>query len=189
MSDDHVLVDRFLAGDRRAFDELMLRHEDRVFGLGLRMLGNREDALDATQETFLTVFRKAHQFSGRSTFGTWLYRVALNTCYDRLRKAKRRHTVPMPESSDPPDLASHDALVSAELRPDLIEALTSLQPEFRAAVLLVDLEDLSLEEAARILDVPIGTVKSRVHRGRKLLAQTLRNFRNVSVHQKDDDHA
>ncbi|NIA23990.1 MAG: sigma-70 family RNA polymerase sigma factor [Gammaproteobacteria bacterium] len=189
MSSDQVLLDRFLAGDRRAFDELMLRHEDRVFGLGFRMLGNREDALDATQQTFLTVFRKAHQFSGRSTFATWLYRVAMNTCYDRLRKAKRRRTVPMPESSDPPDLASQDALTSAELRPDLIEALTSLQPEFRAAVMLVDLEDLPFEEVAQILDVPIGTVKSRVHRGRKLLAATLRNFRDVSVHQKDDDHA
>ncbi|GBD85576.1 ECF RNA polymerase sigma factor SigE [bacterium BMS3Abin02] len=189
MSSDQVLLDRFLAGDRRAFDELMLRHEDRVFGLGLRMLGNREDALEATQETFLTVFRKAHQFSGRSAFGTWLYRVAMNTCYDRLRKAKRRHTVAMPESSDPPDLASQDALVSVELRPDIVEALTSLQPEFRSAILLVDLEDLPLEEAAQILHVPVGTVKSRVHRGRKLLAQTLRNFRDVSVHQKDDDYA
>jgi len=189
MNSDQVLLDRFLAGDHRAFDELMLRHEDRVFGLGLRMLGNRDDALEATQETFLTIFRKAHQFSGRSTFGTWLYRVAMNTCYDRLRKAKRRRTVPLPESSDPPDLASQDALASAELRPDLLEALASLPPQFRAAVVFVDLEDLSLDEVAQILQVPTGTVKSRVHRGRKLLAETLRNFHDVSAHQKDDDYA
>jgi len=189
MSSDQELLDRILSGDKSAFDELMRRHEDRVFGLCLRMLGNREDALDTTQETFITVYRKAHQFSGRSAFGTWLYRVAVNTCYDHLRKTKRRRTVPMPESSDPPDLASQDEFGAAELRPDVSRALASLQPEFRAAVMLVDLEDLSLEETAAVLKVPIGTVKSRVFRGRRLLAETLRNFRDVSVHQKDDDHA
>ena len=109
MSTDQVLIDRFLAGDRQAFDELMRRHEDRIFGLALRVLGDRDDALEAVQETFLTVFRKVRQFSGRSAFSTWLYRVAMNTCYDALRKAKRRRTVPANELTDPPDLGAQDA--------------------------------------------------------------------------------
>ena len=189
MTTDQLLLDRFIAGDKRAFDELMQRHEDRIFGLGLRMLGNREDALEATQETFLTVYRKARKFSGRSAFSTWLYRVAVNTCYDHLRKAKRKRTTPLPEHSDPPDVAAQDAFGAVELRPDLTQALAALPAEFRAAVMLVDAEDLSLETAAQILDVPIGTVKSRVFRGRKALAETLRNFRDVSEHQKDNDDA
>lgn len=189
MSADQVLIDRFLAGDRQAFDELMRRHEDRIFGLALRVLGDREDALEAVQETFLTVFRKVRQFSGRSAFSTWLYRVAMNTCYDALRKAKRRRTVPANELTDPPDPSAQDALGAAEVRPDLVAALDRLPADFRSAVVLVDLEDRSLEDAAAILGVPIGTVKSRVFRGRRTLAEMLRNFRDAPVHQKDDDHA
>ncbi len=95
--DDATLVTQVAAGDRQAFDELMRRHEDRVFSICLRIMRHREQALDATQDAFLTVFRKAAQFRGESTFSTWLYRVAVNTCYDHLRKAKRRPADPLPE--------------------------------------------------------------------------------------------
>jgi RNA polymerase sigma-70 factor (ECF subfamily) len=189
LSTDERLLERFLGGDRLAFDELMARHEDRIFGLCLRMLGNRDDALEAAQDTFLTLYRKARQFSGRSQFSTWLYRVAVNTCHDHLRRRRRHATVPIPEGSDPPDRASQDALASAELRPDLLEAMRALPVEFRGAVLLVDLEGLPLDEAAEILRVPVGTVKSRTYRGRRLLADFLRNFRDSSMHQRDEDHA
>jgi RNA polymerase sigma-70 factor (ECF subfamily) len=155
----------------------------------LRMLGSREDALDATQDTFVTLYRKGRQYSGRSRLSTWLYRVAMNTCHDHLRKRKRRRTVPIPEGSDPPDASMQDAFDSVELRPDILEALGSISPEFRSAVMLVDMEGLALEEVAEILRVPLGTVKSRTYRGRRLLAEFLGNFRDASRHQRDEDHA
>jgi RNA polymerase sigma-70 factor (ECF subfamily) len=186
---DEELLSDFLGGDGAAFDELMARHEDHIFGLCLRMMGSREDALDATQDTFLTVYRKGGQYSGRSKFSTWLYRVAVNTCHDHLRKRKRHQVVPIPEGSDLPDSSVDDQLDSVELRPDILHALASIPEEFRGVVMLVDIDGLALEEVAEILTLPLGTVKSRTYRGRRLLAEYLGNFRGSSEHQKDEDHA
>jgi RNA polymerase sigma-70 factor (ECF subfamily) len=186
---DVALIERYLAGDTAAFNELMRAHEDRVFGVCLRMLRDRDAALDATQETFITVFRKADRFAGRSAFSTWLYRVAVNTCYDAARKAQRRRTDPLPEGSDPRDELASDDMDSVELRPDIEAALRSLSEEFRAAVVLTDLEGLSLQMVADILEVPIGTVKSRVFRGRKLLADILGNLGGPSNTQSSERHA
>lgn len=173
--DDRTLVTQVAEGDRHAFDELMRRHEDRVFSICLRVMRHREQALDATQDAFLTVFRKADQFRGDSTFSTWLYRVAVNTCYDHLRKAKRRPADPLPDLHDPPDQSAGDALEAAELRGDLTVALASLSEEFRAAVVLADVEGLALTDVADILEVAEGTVKSRLFRARRQLAQILGN--------------
>jgi RNA polymerase sigma-70 factor (ECF subfamily) len=186
---DEELLSGFLKGDHVAFDELMTRHEDRIFGLCLRMLGSREDALDATQDTFLTVYRKGRQYSGRSKFSTWLYRVAVNTCHDHLRKRKRHQAIPIQEGSDLPDSSVGDQFDSVEVRPDILTALSSIPEEFRSAVVFVDIDGLALEEVAGILGVPIGTVKSRTYRGRRLLAELLGNFRSTSEHQRDEDHA
>ena len=185
-AEDAALVSSFLEGDRRAFDELMRAHENRVFAVCLRILTDREAALDAVQETFITVYRKAQQFSGASAFSTWLYRIAVNTCYDHLRRTKRHQAVPLPETTDPDDLCSEDLLESVELRPDLERALDGLAPEFRVAVVLSDLEGLPLKAVAEALDVPIGTVKSRVFRGRRLLAEHLRNLSGSSAHQRGE---
>jgi RNA polymerase sigma-70 factor (ECF subfamily) len=182
-AEDIDLIKRFLDGDAGAFDELMSAHEDRVFGICLRMLRDRDAALDAVQDTFVNVFRKADRYKAEAAFSTWLYRVAMNTCYDHLRKAKRRPTQPMPEHLDPADARSADGFDSADVRPEIEEALQALSPEFRAAVVLVDLEGLALENAANMLAVPVGTVKSRVFRGRKLLARQLGNLRPGSEHQ------
>jgi RNA polymerase sigma-70 factor (ECF subfamily) len=184
--DDRVLVARFLDGDRRAFDELMGAHEDRVFSICLRVMRNREAALDALQETFITVFRKAHMYNGESAFSTWLYRVAMNTCYDELRKRKRRAADSLPDFDDPSDPTSQDPFTSAELRPELHAALNQISPEFAAAVILSDIEGLSIAEAAEVLDVAQGTVKSRVFRGRRMLADILGNQTNFSERHKDD---
>ena len=186
---DAALVERYLAGDAAAFDELMRAHQDRVFGICLRMLRDREAALDATQETFITVFRKADRFAGRSAFSTWLYRVAVNTCYDSTRKAQRRRTEPLPETADPADDTALDDLAAVEVRPDIEAALAGLPEEFRSAVVLSDLEGLALQTVADILDVPVGTVKSRVFRGRKLLAGVLGNLGAPSDPQSDEHHA
>ncbi len=173
---DETLVRRYLDGDVAAFEDLMRAHEDRVFAICLRMLRDREAALDATQETFVAVFRKADRFAGRSAFSTWLYRVAVNTCYDILRRQRRRPTTTLPDHVEPPDPTTEDQLRSADLRPEIEAALAALPTEFRSAVVLADLEDLPLQEVGEILGVPVGTVKSRVFRGRRLLAQALGNL-------------
>jgi RNA polymerase sigma-70 factor (ECF subfamily) len=185
-ADDIALLDRFLGGDVVAFDELVRAHEDRVFGICLRMMSDREAALDAVQETFLTVFRKADRFQAKAAFSTWLYRVAVNTCYDQLRKAKRRRTEPLPETTDPADPGTDDQLSAVELRPDIEAALFAIPVEFRSAVVLVDLQGLSLEQASAVLDVPVGTIKSRVFRGRRQLASNLGNLRAGSRHPRDE---
>lgn len=172
---DAALLERVVEGDHEAFGELMRDHEDRVFSVCLRIMGNRDLALDATQETFLTAFRKAHQFEGKSTFGTWVYRIAVNTCYDLLRKQKRRPSDPMPEHLDPTDHGAQHEVEAAALRPEIQRALGTLPPEFRSAVVLADIEGMSLPDVAQALGVPVGTVKSRVFRGRRLLAKQLGN--------------
>lgn len=146
----------------------------------------REATLDALQETFITVFRKAHLYNGESAFSTWLYRVAMNTCYDELRKKKRRATEQLPDYHDPSDPASQDPFTSADLRPDLQAAFAQIAPEFAAAVILSDIEGLSIAEAAQVLDVAEGTVKSRVFRGRRMLADILGNQTSLSERHKDD---
>lgn len=183
---DNDLIQRYLSGDTAAFGELMEAHEDRVFGICLRMLRDRDAALDAVQETFLTVFRKVDRYKAEAAFSTWLYRVAVNTCYDQLRRAKRSTADPLPESHDPADVRPDDEYAAVELRPDIDAALANLSPEFRAAVVLVDLEGLSLETAANLLGTPVGTVKSRVFRGRRLLAQQLGNLTDPPQHPKNE---
>ena len=185
---DTALIERYLRGDVNAFNDLMRVHEDRVFAICLRMLRDREAALDATQETFITVFRKVDRFSGHSAFSTWLYRVAVNTCYDQARRRGRRPTEPLPQEGGPPDERTATALDSAELRPDLEAALARIPTEFRAAVVLCDAQGLSLQTAAEIMGIPVGTVKSRVFRGRRLLAEALGNLRPVPDPLRDEQH-
>jgi len=189
VTDDRDLIRRHLSGDAAAFHELMARHEDRVFALCLRIMGDREWALDATQETFLTLYRKANRFEGRAAFSTWLYRVTVNTCYDQLRKRRRHEGQSIEAVAPQADPSQEAALGAIELRPDIETALLRLPAEFRTVVVLVDLHDLSLEAVAEILDVPVGTVKSRAFRGRKLLAQMLGNLRGPRVHPIGDDDA
>jgi len=186
---DADLVARYLAGEVAAFDELMRFHEGRVFAVCLRMLRDREAALDATQETFITVFRKVDRFAGRSAFSTWLYRVAVNTCHDTLRRLHRTRAEALPENADPADPGALDEFDSADLRPTIASALTELPAEFRSAVVLCDAEGLSLQTAAEILEIPIGTVKSRLFRGRRLLADALGNLRLPPNPPNDEEDA
>ena len=121
------LLTRVVSGDREAFDAVMRSHEDRVFSVCLRILGDRERALDATQDTFLTVFRKAGQFQGRSAVGTWIYRIAVNTCYDQLRRAQRRPSEsPCPTMSTLRTLRPRRRSNPPPFRPEIEAALAQL---------------------------------------------------------------
>lgn len=178
---DDALVRRFLDGDTSAFTTLVQRHETRVFNLCLRILGNRDDARDAAQETFVTALRKLSQFRGDAAFTTWIHRVAVNACYDELRRQRRRpvlHVVPPTDDGADrpietgPSTADHADDVAATM--DAAAALAQVPEDFRVALVLADVQDVPYEEIARILDVPVGTVKSRVHRGRVALARVMR---------------
>jgi RNA polymerase sigma-70 factor (ECF subfamily) len=170
---DEELLKKFLAGTEDAFTELMRRHEDRIFSLAMRITGNRADAFDATQETFIQAFRKAERFRGDSAFGTWLWRIGINACNDLLRKRKRN---PVPEEEPTrEETGGSSATVdeSVVTRLELKDALAQLSDDYREAVVMHDLGGIPYEEIATLTGVSIGTVKSRISRGRKRLAHLL----------------
>jgi RNA polymerase sigma-70 factor (ECF subfamily) len=167
---DEDLLARLLRGESDAFDELMRRHEDRIFALALSITGDRGDALEATQETFLALWRKAASFGGRARFGTWLYRIGINAARDQVRKRTRS---PLLEEDATPDVSIGSGTESVAVRLDVARALADLPAEYREAVVMHDLGDISYEEIAHLTGVPLGTVKSRISRGRRLLAGLL----------------
>lgn len=171
--EEFALLARAAEGDHDAFTRVMKTHEDRIFAVCMRMLADREAALDVTQETFITAFRKAHQFKGNSAVGTWLYRIAVNNCYDHLRRNKRKPADSLPEHFDQADPFATEEVEASAHRKEIEEALASLPKEYRAAVILADMEGMSLPEVAQALGVPVGTVKSRLFRGRRMLAERL----------------
>lgn len=185
--DDATLLAQVAAGDHSSFAILMQRHQDRVFSVCLRLMGSRHSALDATQETFTTLFRKADQYQGTAAVSTWLYRITVNTCYDLLRKERRRPTEAMPDYLDPADPMGDNPFTSADLRPDIERALGTLSPDFRAVVVLSDIEGYSLPDVAEALELPVGTVKSRLFRARRQLASVLGNHYPDSRHQSNID--
>lgn len=165
------LVARARSGDERAFEALVRAHVDAVYGHALRFFGDPHAAEDATQEVFIKVYRSLQSFDGRSAFSTWLFRVTRNVCLDIARS--RKH-VPVPTdltALDPPRFAdASDAVILAQA---VEAAVRALPPEEREALGAIALFDLSYEQAADALGVPVGTVKSRVFRARKTLAVLL----------------
>ena len=178
---DHDLLEAFLGGDNDAFSGLMERHEDRIFGLCLKMLHNRSDALEASQEIFITAFRRAASFRGDSAFGTWLYRIGINHCKDMLRKRKDLllETDQLEiERVDPRQRGIDEATA---LRLDLSKALAGLPGDYREAVVMHDLGGVPYEEIAAITGVPVGTVKSRISRGRRQLARLMEHVEGMDT--------
>jgi RNA polymerase sigma-70 factor (ECF subfamily) len=173
---DEDLVRRFRAGEPEAFTDLVRRHQHRVYSVCLRILGDADTAADVAQDTFLTLLRKLDGFRGDAAFTTWLHRVAVNACYDELRRKRRRpmlhvgaHDGPAHEPGPPaPDHADEVAGTR-----DVAAALASIPEEFRVTLVLADVQDMAYEQISKVLDVPVGTVKSRVHRGRLALAEAL----------------
>jgi RNA polymerase sigma-70 factor (ECF subfamily) len=170
---DEDLLRRFTKGEEAAFSELVRRHEDKIFALAYRITGDRAEALDATQETFISLFRRAGSFRGESAFATWLYRIGINAAYDALRR--RRPTLEMHADRDE-ELRSSSASAMEEvagIRSDIAGALAQLPLEYREAVVMHDLGDIPYEEIATLTKVSLGTVKSRISRGRRRLAELL----------------
>jgi RNA polymerase sigma-70 factor (ECF subfamily) len=170
---DAELLRAAAQGDDGAFGTLMARHEDRIFSLALRMTGNRPDALDATQDTFLAAFRQADRFRGESAFSTWLYRIGINACKDLLRKKGR-----LPQATEVDDLErastpARSRTDDVDLRLDISDALARLSEDYRQAVVMHDIGGIPYEDIAASTGVAVGTVKSRISRGRRQLADLL----------------
>lgn len=170
---DEDLVRRAVSGDHSAFGILVERHERRVYNLALRMTGHEEDARDATQEAFLTALRKLSSFRGEAAFTTWMHRVTVNTCYDLLRKRRRAPLLERTEEHEPEPPAAPDHADASDLSIDVHRALLQVPPDYRVVMILHDVQDLPYEDVAAIVGVPVGTVKSRLHRGRVALARAL----------------
>jgi RNA polymerase sigma-70 factor (ECF subfamily) len=183
---ERALVRRLRDRDERAFRELLEGHRDRVYNITYRMLGNRAEAEDVAQEVFITVFKTIDSFREESKFSTWLYRVAVNHCKNRIKYLARRHD----RDRDELDETSHSAngaIMNVQLRtpqPDralegvqmegiLQKAIESLDDDHRIVVVLRDIEDLTIEEICEITGLPDGTVKSRLHRARLALRKKL----------------
>lgn len=181
---DAELVAQWQAGDLSAFEHLVHRHERRVYRLLYRMLGSREEAEDATQEAFLSLHRHGHRFRGEARFSTFLYRVAANAALNRRRSLGRARarveelgrqqslTEEQPSRVPDPEAAAHGAQIQVAVQ----QALLELPQDLRAAVVLFDIEGRPYKEIADVLGVPEGTVKSRIHRGRSALRESLSHF-------------
>jgi len=176
--DDAELARSAAAGDRRALEVLLERHLERVYAVCRRILGHPEDALDATQEALISVARSIGRFDGRSAFTTWLYRVATNAALDEARRRSRR-PVPSESAGESPARGPGPDAVAGRL--DLDAALSRLPEEFRAAVVLRDVCDLDYAQIAEVLNIPGGTVRSRIARGRAALAHELAGNRQRDV--------
>ena len=173
---DEDLLASFLEGSERSFEQLMERHEPRVFAVALQITGSHSDAYDATQDAFVTAFRRAATFRGEAAFGTWLYRIAINASKDIVRKRKPTEELDT-DTDDPVSTGSMDEAVVGRM--ELANALQELPEEYREAVVMHDIGGVPYEEIASLTGVRIGTVKSRISRGRRRLAETLEPGRTV----------
>jgi RNA polymerase sigma-70 factor (ECF subfamily) len=191
---DEDLVARARSGDRGAFDLLAIRYKDRIFGLCFRKLGDAEEAMDASQEAFLKAYRGLAAFEGKSKFYTWLFRIALNCAFTR-RKRRAREREVTPVSADAGGAAGEDdedgpgRIEAADVRDEpasaalrgekarlIGDAIAALDEDFQRVVMLRDVDGLAYEEIAEVLEIPVGSVKSRLHRARLVLRERLKAY-------------
>ncbi len=184
---DEELVRAYLAGDANAFEELASRYESTIMNMAYRLLGNRTDASDVCQEVFVLLLRKLGSFRGEAKFSTWLYRVSLNACHDYARRTRRHVSISESPGEDLPDMEQRLAddgfdspelsMERAEIQKKVREAIARLPHKFKEVIYLHDISGYNYKEVADILDISLGTVKSRLNRARTRLAKELEGFR------------
>ena len=186
---DRIIVQRVQAGEVAAFDNLILKYRERVFGVVYNMTSNREDAADLTQDSFIKAFQSIHRFQAQSSFFTWLYRIAVNSTLTHLRKAKLRTFFSFEKITDEDKTAelvnqmtdkkgADRDLYIRELQEKLNEAMMKLSIKHRTVVTLFEIEGVSHEEIAEIMDCSVGTVRSRLHYAKQLLQAELQLYLN-----------
>jgi RNA polymerase sigma-70 factor (ECF subfamily) len=180
-ADDHRLIAECLKGNTAAFGDLVARHQDRLFNTMVRLLDHSEDARDVVQEAFLHAYQSLHSFKGDSLFFTWLYRIAVNTAMSMRRKQRpvlrvraNNHEGDTLEPLDPSEVNRPGyALEMAEEERRVHDALARLSAEHRAVLVMKDMEGMKYEEMAEVLEVPVGTIRSRLHRARLEMREIL----------------
>lgn len=177
---ERKLIEKASGGDPSAFNRLMQQHERRMYAVALRMCANREDAQDCLQEAMLRVYRSIGGFKGQSSFSTWVYRITMNTCLDELRRKKNRQSTSLDglldqgwSPADGENIPEKQA-VRSEARQILHAAIQELPDDMRSAIVLRDIHGLSYDEISRTLDINVGTIKSRISRGREKLREKLK---------------
>lgn len=192
---EDLLLEKARHGDQEAFGELVRLYEKKVYALTLRMCKNPDDAAEAAQEAFLAAWQGLKFFRGESSFSTWLYRLASNACVDVLRKEGRHQAAAGPSLDDEetmleiPDEAAtpHTLAEQAELKEQIEEGLAALPEEYRTVLVLREIHQQSYDEIAEILSLDLGTVKSRISRGRKRLRKFLLESGNFSVNDSSKE--
>ena len=185
--DDLAYVRRVQSGDVEAFDHLVLKYRERLFSIIYNLTSNREDAADLTQESFIKAFRSLKRFRGRSSFFTWLYRIAINTTLTNLRKNRMRHFFSFEKIREEVSSAeiiealvtrtnSDRSVMLGELQEKLNEALHKLSPKHRAVVVLFEIEELSHQQISEVMNCSIGTVRSRLHYAKQQLQAYLQAY-------------
>jgi len=174
--DEACLVARCQSGDRAAQEILVRQCQDRVYRLACSLLNHPEEALDATQEALVAMLRSLGSFRGQSAFRTWLYRLTTNVClsYRRRLRVRTRLVTSLPDEDYPaPEEGPHELTLQRELQATVRELLAGLPPGYREVVVLREVEGLAYEEIAQALQLPLGTVQSRLSRGRQMLKRAL----------------
>jgi len=185
---ERELIRRAKQGDMLAFEELILQHEKIVYNLALRMMNHSEDAQDISQEVFLKAYRSLQNFDERSAFSTWLYRITHNTCIDEMRKRKGKQSYSLEEELESADGTMQrqvadagdtpeESLMRKEQKSEILQALDTLSEEHKAAIILRDVKGMAYEEIAEILELSLGTVKSRISRARNQLKTEILKMR------------
>jgi RNA polymerase sigma-70 factor (ECF subfamily) len=181
---DQLLVERVKAGDKHAFDLLVLKYQHRIIKLIMRYIRDPAEAMDVSQEAFLKAYRAIPRFRGDSAFYTWMYRIAINTAKNHIVAARRRPLEYAADISEPEDFEWHPSLqesdspegqaIGDDLRRSVEEAIASLPEELRAALTLRELDGLTYDEIAQVMDCPVGTVRSRIFRAREALDKVIK---------------
>jgi len=188
--DENALIKDAQRGELDAFNTLVLHYQDMLFNTALRIMGDEDQAADATQEAFISAFRAINSFRGGS-FKAWLLRTVTNACYDELRRKKRRPSVPLEPDTDDgdpmetprwladPDMGPEEEFETEELAHAIQHCLDNLPTDFRTVVVLADMQGLDYKDISKTVRVPLGTIKSRLARARLRLRDCLQAFREL----------
>ena len=194
--DEKLLIEKSIQGDSESFEKLILSCEKKVYNIALKILGNEADAYDAAQDTFIKVYKNLEKFKGNSSFSTWVYRITSNVCLDIIRKNKnKKNTVSIDKEIEFDDsdatfeiedrnADTEEKILEKERSEALHKALSRLNPEQREILVLREFQNLSYDEIAKVLDLNVGTVKSRISRGRERLREKLKKIPELF----DGDH-
>lgn len=188
---EKLLIKKSKSGDVEAFEQLIFDYQKKAYNIALRIMGNQEDAKDMCQEAFIRIFKSIEGFKEQSSFSTWMYRIVTNVCLDEIRKKKKNDTVSLDNTFETQNGEVHfetasdedtpeEAFIRTEKRRIILKEINSLSEEYKTAIVLRDIQGFSYEEIANILCCSIGTVKSRINRGRNILKNRLKTALELS---------